>query len=248
VRAILTYHSVDSSGSPISIDEAAFRAHVRWLVSGTVRVVPLAQITSPEAGNEAVALTFDDGFANFADAAWPLLRERGLPATLFVVSGHVGGTNAWGGRDAAGIPTLPLMDWDGIARAVAEGVTVGAHTRTHPDLRAVSDAALEDELGGAAEAIAEHTGVRPDAVAYPYGGVSDAVGGAAARHFRQGCTTELRLLTDMEPPLLLPRLDAYYLRDPGRLEAWGTPAFRRRLRVRAGLRRVRAAIRGGSSG
>ena len=43
MRAILTYHSIDESGSPISVDPDAFRRHVRWLASGRVRV------TTPDA-------------------------------------------------------------------------------------------------------------------------------------------------------------------------------------------------------
>ncbi|TFG50637.1 MAG: polysaccharide deacetylase, partial [Gemmatimonadales bacterium] len=44
MRAILTYHSIDDSGSPISVAPEQFRAHVRWLQSGVIRVVPLAEL------------------------------------------------------------------------------------------------------------------------------------------------------------------------------------------------------------
>ena len=244
MRAILTYHSVDPSGSPISVDEASFRRHVAWLASGAVRVVPLADIRAAADGHDAVALTFDDAFRNFADAAWPMLREHRLPVTLFVVSGRAGATNAWRGSESAGIPTLPLMDWDALGRAAAEGVTLGAHSRSHPDLRHAAPAALADELAGSADDIAARTGKRPDAFAYPYGGVNDRVAAAAAGTFRLGCTTELRELDGSDAPLLLPRLDAFYLREPGRLEAFGTPGLRRYLRLRAGVRRMRAALTG----
>jgi peptidoglycan/xylan/chitin deacetylase (PgdA/CDA1 family) len=244
VRAILTYHSVDPSGSPISIDEAAFRSHVAWLASGAVPVVPLERIAEPGAHGDAVALSFDDAFGNFAGIAWPLLRARRLPVTLFVVSGHAGGTNAWGGREAAGIPTLPLMDWDAVGRVAEEGVTLGAHSRTHPDLRELPAAALAEETAGSADDIAARTGVRPPVFAYPFGAVSEAVASVAAATFRLAVTTELRALEPDDSPLRLPRLDAFYLQGRGRLEAWDTAAFRAHLRLRAGLRRVRAALTG----
>jgi len=109
MRAILTYHSIDSSGSPISVSPSAFRAHVRWLASGAVRVLPLDELVSAGDDEDAVAITFDDGFENFATEAAALLAQHGLPSTVFVVPEHVDGTNAWGGSDAPGIPTLPLM-------------------------------------------------------------------------------------------------------------------------------------------
>ena len=245
MRAILTYHSVDGSGSAISIDEAAFRAHVRWLASGAVRVVPLETLAGPGAPDDALALTFDDAFQNFAEVAWPLLRAHGLPVTLFVVSDRVGTTNAWGGREAPGIPTLPLMSWDALGRSLEEGVTLGAHSRTHADLRRVGDAELRDELAGSADTIAERTGRRPMALAYPYGGVDERVAAAAGACYHLACTTALRLLDGHDAPLQLPRLDTFYLREIAHLGSWGTPGFRRYVAYRAALRRVRAALMGG---
>src|SRR5690606_21388666 len=98
MKAILTYHSVDPSASPISIDEAAFRAHVRWLASGRVRVVGLDELIALPPDTDAVSLTFDDAFENFATTAWPVLRDHGLPVTLFVVAGFAGRSNTWDQR------------------------------------------------------------------------------------------------------------------------------------------------------
>lgn len=249
MRAILTYHSVDPSGSPISISEDAFRAHVAWLSAAPVRVVPLAQLAAEAAPDDTVALTFDDGFASFADVAWPLLRANGLPATVFVVTGHVGRMNDWGARATAGrrnsdVPALPLMDWDTLGRLAGEGVEIGAHTRTHSDLRRATDAELVDELDGGAMDIAARTGARPSAFAYPYGAVNARVAAATASRYPVAVTTRMRGLRDREHPALLPRLDTFYLRDAGRLESWGTKPFHRRLRLRAGLRRVRSILTG----
>jgi peptidoglycan/xylan/chitin deacetylase (PgdA/CDA1 family) len=238
VRAILTYHSIDDSGSPVSVSEPAFRRHVAWLASGAVRVVGLEEIAALPREADAAALTFDDGFVNFAERAWPVLRAHMLPVTLFVVTDAAGGTNAWGGRAEPGIPTLPLLGWDALARLASEGVTLGAHGRTHADLRTLSGAALEDEVAGAAERVAVRTGRRPAAFAYPYGGMSAAAVAAAARSYRLACTTEHRTLPTSVDPLLLPRLDAFYFRRGG-LERWGTVGFRARVRARGALRRLR---------
>lgn len=244
MRAILTYHSVDPSGSPISVDEAAFRAHVQFLASGAVRVVPLDAILAPSTPSNGVAITFDDAFGNFATIAWPLLRDRGLPVTLFVVSGHAGGTNAWGGRSSSAVPTMDLMSWDAIARVADEGASLGAHSRTHPDLRRLPRTQLADEIAGSVDDIAAKTGVRPASFAYPYGGIDSTVEEAAAPVVRLAVTTQLRTLRHDERPLRLPRLDAFYLREPGRIESWGSPAWHRRLRLRGALRYARALVTG----
>jgi len=242
MRAILTYHSIDDSGSPISISEHTFRSHLRFLASGTVSVVPLARLADTPPDRDAVALTFDDGFANFSSAALPLLREHRFDATVFVVSDRAGERNDWGGRAAPGIPTLGLMTWSEIAGALEAGVEIGAHTRNHPDLTTLSAAAMEDEIGGSVRRIEAELGRRPGSFAYPYGAVNAAAASLAGGAFERCCTTELRPLSSGDDRCRLPRLDAWYFRVPGQLESWGAPGFRRRLWVRRQARRVRRLI------
>lgn len=246
-RAILTYHSIDGSGSPISVAPDAFAAHVRWLASGRVRVVPLVNLAAEvrdgsASDGDAVALTFDDGFANFAEHAAPLLAEHALPATVFVVSEHAGRTNAWGGRDAAGIPTLPLMDWSALGRIAESGVDIGAHTRTHPHLDALGSNAIAEEIEGGASEITSRLGRRPTSFAYPYGAVSDSAAAVVRATFDAGVTTRMRTLSTGDDRALLPRLDAYYLRSPDGLAGWGTARFRAYLTMRAAVRAAREKV------
>jgi peptidoglycan/xylan/chitin deacetylase (PgdA/CDA1 family) len=234
MRAVLTYHSIDDSDSPISVRPSVFAEHVRWLASGRVRVVALRELHACE--GDAVAITFDDGFENFEREAFPHLAAHGLPATVFVVSGFAGRSNAWDGRGDAGVPVLPLLSWNALNRLAAAGVEIGAHTRRHVRLDRLGDAALDDEIGGGADDIARQLGRRPTAFAYPYGAVSRAAAACVRNHFAVGVTTQLRVLRAREDVALLPRVDCYYLRDPGLLEGWDTPRFRARLRVRRAAR------------
>lgn len=242
MRAILTYHSIDGSGSPISISPAAFRRHLDWLAAGPVRVLPLDRLVADPGGQDAVALTFDDALENFGEHGWPELRRRGLPATLFVPTDHVGGENDWGPGPVRGIPALELLDWPALRRMADEGLALGSHGRCHFDLTRLDDAALDDELTGSARIVARETGIEPTSFAYPYGAVDARVAAAAGRRYHLACTTELRPL---EPGLdfhLLPRLDAFYLRRRGALEAWGSRRFARRLALRRAARDVRARL------
>jgi len=248
MRAILTYHSIDSSGSPVSVSGETFAAHAGFLASGRVKVLPLADLASAPDSEDAVALTFDDGFRSFATQAMPLLRDRALPATVFVVSDAVGGSNAWGGRDAPGIPRLALMDWNELEAVSAAGFEIGAHTRRHPYLTTLSHSQLEDETAGCVERIFAELGQRPDRFAYPYGDVNESVARVARDVFSQSVTTDFRPLADGDDAALLPRLDAWYFRREGALEDWGSAAFRRRLWIRAQGRRVRELMTVGGRG
>lgn len=243
MRAILTWHSLDRSGSAISVAPEEFRRQVEWLAASGVKVVGVEQLLELPDDTDAAALTFDDGFANFAVEAAPVLAELGMPATIFVVTGHAGGDNRWGGRDHAGIPTLPLLGWDELAGLRDAGMTLAAHTRTHPRLPALDTGALEREIGGAADEMESRLGERPAGFAYPYGETGPAAAGVVARSYRWACTTELREVAGREQPHHLPRIDAWYLRESARRAGWGTRQFRSWLWCRRQARRAGTWIR-----
>ena len=248
MKAILTYHSIDDSGSVISIDAVTFRSHVQWLAESGVAVVSLQELVRLPDDADAIALTFDDGFENFRAAAWPLLRAHAFPVTLFVVTDHVGGTNNWSRGPAADVPHLPLLDWPSLVQLADEGVTLGSHTRTHPDLSVCTVERVSEELASAACKLREETGGDAECFAYPYGGYNLAVAHAAARVHALACTTDLRGVTSADDPFLLPRLDAYYLRQPGRLERFGSSAFRNYMWLRARGRQLRRVLTAGVNG
>ena len=242
MRAILTYHSIDDSGSVISISPEVFKEHLAWLSQGGIRVLSLPDLLAADSRQptDAVAITFDDGFANVRAVAREL-QGRGLPATVFVVTGHVGGDNAWGGRPAPGIPVLPLMGWADLETLVAHGFEIGAHTHTHPPLSTLSSSAIEDELDRCGDLVRERLGVDPAFLAYPYGSVDARVASVAAKRFAGGVTTEFRALPAHGPVMRIPRIDMYYFRRAGAIARWGAPGFRAWLRwvhVRRALRKA----------
>jgi peptidoglycan/xylan/chitin deacetylase (PgdA/CDA1 family) len=241
MRAILTYHSIDDSGSPISVRPDAFSRHVRWLASGTVTVTTVEELVKLPPSADAVAITFDDGFRNFEEHAQALL-DRHMPVTVFVVSDRVGKTNAWDDRPSSRIPVLPLLDWPALARLRDRGVVLGAHSRTHADLTRMTPSELEDEVLGSADVIAREAGARPTLFAYPYGRVNSLVAAVVGSAYPFGCTTAFLPLSDDCAAERLPRLDMYYMQRRGRIEQWGTPAFQRFITLRHQLRRVRQAV------
>jgi peptidoglycan/xylan/chitin deacetylase (PgdA/CDA1 family) len=239
MRGILTYHSIDSSGSPISTSQATLRAHVNWLASSEVQVTPLERLHLVPADGDAVAITFDDGFQNFADIAWPLLKHHEMPVTVFVVTQRVGMNNAWDGKDERGIPTLPLMTWETIRQLVDEGLTLGSHGRTHAHLPRLDDAALVEQVRGSADDIQRATSVRPRSFCFPFGEFDERAIALARANYEVAVTTELATIPEESDPHCLPRLDAYYYRGVERLERWGSRAFERHVALRRFARNVR---------
>jgi peptidoglycan/xylan/chitin deacetylase (PgdA/CDA1 family) len=236
---ILTYHSIDESGSVISISAELFRRQMARLAECGARVVPLKEIRRSPG---AVAITFDDAYRNFLEHALPVLLEYRLPATLFVVSGRAGAVNDWSQKGYQGIPRLALMDWSELAEVVAAGVELGGHGATHADLTELGPEQARAELRRCREEIADRTGLPPACFAYPYGSTSDVVRRLAAEYYQAACGARLRYVEPNDDPFDLPRLDAYYLKNLSSFERAIQGRAGARLALRRTLRRLRRIL------
>lgn len=175
--SILMYHQVGVFARPsahraLFCDVKRFRGQLRYLARFGFNVLSLEQarralFEGAPLPARSVVLTFDDGYENFREHAWPALQEHGFPATVFLVSGLLGRPAGWLGSEFRDHP--PLMDARTVRRLRQEGVNFGSHAVSHPRLSTLpvdrmrseifdSKASLEDVLG---EAV-------PD-FCYPYG-------------------------------------------------------------------------------
>ncbi len=242
MRAVITFHGVDASGSVLSVAPQTLRDLVAGIRASGHEIVPLRALLASSAPNR-VALSFDDGLASVAEMALPVLRAEGAQATLFLTTGHVGGQNDWAGQPSWA-PKFPMLTWAQVEQLAAAGWEIQSHSVRHLDLRTLSDAALEQELCGASDEIEQRVGRRPDQIAFPYGHHDARVRAAAQRHHRACFTTELAALDGRDERALLdgiPRLDAYYLKPAWLQRAFGGAAFRGYVAARALARRLRAA-------
>lgn len=239
MRAILTFHNIDASGSPISITRQEFASLVDGILQSGHSVVPLRQLLDEPQTPRRIALTFDDGFASTHESAFPVLRRVGLTATLFLTTDHVGGDSRWASLPA-GAPVFPMLSWSQVDDLYRAGWSIEAHTATHPDLRLLPPDRIEAEFARADAAIGERLGKAPDVLAYPYGYRNQRVEDIAARRYRFAVTTRLRELPRrVAARYRIPRLDAYYLRHRQFHGNFGGPGLRAYLRLRGGLRGLR---------
>jgi len=127
---------------------------------------------APTRAERLLHLSIDDGFENIAAVAHPILKGLGIPYSLMVCPGFVGGgAEALDRfrRNARYARALPLADWDSLASLAADGVEIGAHTLTHRELSRLSGDELREEIA-APKAIIERRLGRPCAsFAWPFG-------------------------------------------------------------------------------
>ncbi|GHB10913.1 polysaccharide deacetylase family protein [Streptomyces termitum] len=170
---VAMYHSVTNTADDpyrVTVSPARFARQLSWLRDRGLRGVSVRELLAATAAGRArglVGLSFDDGYADFTDAALPLLRRHGFTATVYVLPGRLGGTNAW---DADG-PRKRLLDADGIADIARAGMEVGSHGLTHVRLTEAGDDVLAEETRTSRVLLEEITGGPVDGFCYPYGAV-----------------------------------------------------------------------------
>ncbi len=171
---ILYYHyirSIDPThhllGFNLSISPALFAEQMTLLHLDGAHTITLGQLVAALAGKAAlpshpVILTFDDGYADFATAAEPVLDHFGFVATDFVVSGFVG--------------TFHYMTASQVLSMDAAGMVIGSHTVHHVDLATVPLDRARNEIDKGKAALEHLLGHPVLDFAYPYGGYDAAVG------------------------------------------------------------------------
>lgn len=183
---LIGWHRIDDRvDDGLSTSELAFESHLDTLEDWGAAVLPLPEAAERLAVGalppRAVALTFDDGYASVVETAWPLLRKRHLPATLFVCSDYLEGERryAWDAHeDPADRHRLATADQ--LLDAHADGLHIGSHTRTHPWLPDLDQRSLRRELQESRELLGDLLGEPVRALAYPTGGWDRRVRAAAA--------------------------------------------------------------------
>lgn len=220
-RAILTYHSIDDSGSIGSTAAETLRQHLGSLASQGIAAVAPGQITQARSPS-AVALTFDDGFANFYTDAFPALSRSGLTATVLIVAGKCGRSGDWA-RQPSALKNRELLTWSKIRELQAAGMEFGAHSMTHRSLPDLAIGEATSEILDSKREIEDRTGAAVEYFAYPYGEYTRPIADIVAENFRIGLSTDMGFVTEGSRAAALERIDAYYLRRAFWIDRLFTP-------------------------
>ena len=136
---ILCYHRIDKPDprTTLCVSVQSFDEQMAYLAKNGYKVVSLEDIILHKKGRielpyKSVAITFDDGYLDNYNNAFPILKKYGFTATIFIVAGLVGKTNKW--DESPSFPAVELMDWQQICQMSACGITFGSHGLNHKPL------------------------------------------------------------------------------------------------------------------
>ncbi len=135
------------------------------------------------------AITFDDGSRSVYSKGLKIMKENGIKATIFMVSGLTGGFNDWDIKNGEGGDEM--LSLDELKEMMENGMEIGAHTITHPHLTQIPFDAAFNEINGSKKALEEMLGCRINFFAYPYGDYDEKIKSCVEKAgFTGACITE----------------------------------------------------------
>lgn len=163
-------------------------------------------ITGPSDGRNTFALTFDDAYLSVYEHAFPVLVERGLTATLYVVVDSVGTVNQWDCQRGDCVERIMTL---GQIREMADrGFEIGSHTLSHPHLTGLDDDRLRRELVDSKHRLEDLLGREVSSLSYPYGDHDQRVIEAArAAGYRNAVSTMLGTVAAARSTYEIPRIN-----------------------------------------
>jgi peptidoglycan/xylan/chitin deacetylase (PgdA/CDA1 family) len=179
---VLCYHAVSETWEhALSVTAEALEAQIELLLRRGYRPVTAAEAVSGR--GKLLHVTFDDAFTSVWNAV-PVLERLGVPATVFACSGFADDPRPLGIPELADelhahAEELRTMSWDELRQLEPHGISVEAHTVSHPHLPRLSDDELRNELGASKRRIEEELGRPCRFLAYPFGDCDDRVRAAA---------------------------------------------------------------------
>ena len=176
--AVFVYHRFGENNYPsTNIKISQFKKHLEELTKNNYNVVSTEEIVDALINNKdlpekTVALTIDDAFFSIYKKAWPLLKEKKLPFTIFVSTGPLKSNSK------------NYMNWEQIKEMVNHGVTIGHHTKNHLHLVTEEKEKIISEIEEANNDFLKNLGYVPDIFAYPYGEYSSEIKQITKNYFK----------------------------------------------------------------
>ena len=178
---VLAYHRIAADG-PAELQRwrthpDLFRQQLRLLRAHGYYSVTSADLQkaadsrSPLPGRP-ILISFDDGYQDFADSAWPILEAEGFNAEVFIVTDRAGMSATW---DAEG-EAAPLMGWQTIEALHKNGAGFGSHLATHTPATNLSSSELLAEIVRSRAELEKHLGAPVLSIAAPYGAADERFG------------------------------------------------------------------------
>ncbi len=186
---VLMYHEISKTGGESNKERSTnpdyclpiqrFWEQMNYLARNQYQSLYLQELPDPHGhhNDRSVVITFDDGWLNNYTDAFPILKEHGLSATIFVVSGFVGRPG--------------YMNWNQLKEMSNAGISIQSHTASHMPLTLLPVEKIRHELSVSKMCLEEHLGKKVEFLSLPHGMGNRAIYDLAVGiGYKAVCTSE----------------------------------------------------------
>lgn len=210
---ILMYHSIESMPKStvmrsLHVPPSSFKLQM-WMLKllgyKGLSMKELKPYLDGDRSGKVVGITFDDGYQNNLLNAAPILSKYNFSATCYLVSENVGSSNVWDLQK--GITQRPLMTETEVKEWLKIGMDIGAHTKTHADLTAISKIKTQKEIIDCKHKLEKIYNVEVSDFCYPFGRFNESTKNMVEDAGYISATTMNRGRADsMSDKYMLPRI------------------------------------------
>lgn len=164
---ILMYHHINflTPGASkelqdLTVSPETFEKQMMYLFQQNYQPITFGQFfdfleESGKLPEKSLIITFDDGWKNQYQYAFPVLKKYNFPATFFIVVNQIGGDL--------------FMGWGQLKELLNNGMEIGSHTMTHPNLKKLISSQLTYEIEESKIILEKNLNYQIEVFAYPYG-------------------------------------------------------------------------------
>jgi len=204
---ILMYHGVGvgraSVWGDLLVSPQTFEAQMKYLQISGYKVVSVEELADRLAMNMSVkkyvAVTFDDGYSNNYEFAFPLLKKYGATGTFYIICNALGSEGYMGDTE--------------IKNMLQAGMRIGCHTMSHSNLTVIDNKFHIKEILESKKFLEQRYGIELESISYPYGACNDKVVGETSNaNYRVGVTGKYGIntaITFNDNPYIMNRVGVY---------------------------------------
>ncbi|WP_110953439.1 polysaccharide deacetylase family protein [Anaerosinus massiliensis] len=165
---VLNYHQINNlDHNPLTLSDSEFEAQIKYLAEEGYTTITPEQLsdylaTGKELPPNPILITFDDGYKDNFQVAYPILQKYDFTATIFLISDFVGTYDRY-------------LTWNQVKEMSANGFSFQSHTLSHIPLTQCSDTELQNQLAKSKEALEWHLSKKIEYIAYPCGSYDQRV-------------------------------------------------------------------------
>jgi len=212
LNRVLVYHKIDPKPEVglTCLHPRQFSQQIKFLAKEGFRFVTLSELIKSENREpHIIAITFDDGYQDVYEYAFPILQEYQAPATVFIISNYIGKFNTWDVN--LGWLYYQHLDEPSIRNLISAGWEIGSHGKTHRALQGMTRTAIECELVQSKHLLEEMFDQPINFFAMPFGNVKEMIRELASNAGYRGICGfyPFKYLRHYCPSDIVPRLAVY---------------------------------------